>query len=150
MFQTYQRELVGPVPPFPHEIEDRIDQYLVRRAARAHLRKPCDEQTVLDAKVKTPVGGRSTGSGRTAGQARLPRRRPRHMEAPPLSPERRPAPAEDDPDAMGIAVIGELDGGSFTRRKNCCQLSVSDCSMSGPHDRLSGPLATRGAERVKP
>ena len=33
MFQAYRRELVGPVPPFPHEIEDRIDRYLVRRAA---------------------------------------------------------------------------------------------------------------------
>jgi membrane carboxypeptidase/penicillin-binding protein len=33
MFHAYRRELVGPVPPFPHEIEGRIDQYLVRRAA---------------------------------------------------------------------------------------------------------------------
>jgi membrane carboxypeptidase/penicillin-binding protein len=33
MFQASQREIVGPVPPFPREIEDRIDQYLVRRAA---------------------------------------------------------------------------------------------------------------------
>ena len=32
MLQAYQRKLVGPVPPFPREIEDRIDQYLVRQA----------------------------------------------------------------------------------------------------------------------
>ena len=32
MLQAYQRELVGPVPAFPREIENRIDQYLVRRA----------------------------------------------------------------------------------------------------------------------
>jgi penicillin-binding protein 1A len=32
MLHAYQRELVGPVPPFPREIEDRIDQYLVRQA----------------------------------------------------------------------------------------------------------------------
>jgi penicillin-binding protein 1A len=33
MLHAYQRQLVGPVPPFPREIEDRIDQYLVRQAA---------------------------------------------------------------------------------------------------------------------
>jgi len=33
MLYAYQRKLVGPVPPFPREIEDRIDQYLVRQAA---------------------------------------------------------------------------------------------------------------------
>ena len=33
MLHAYQRELVGPVPPFPREIEDRIDQYLARQAA---------------------------------------------------------------------------------------------------------------------
>jgi len=32
MLHAYQRELVGPVPPFPREIEERIDQYLVRQA----------------------------------------------------------------------------------------------------------------------
>ena len=33
MLHAYQRELVGRVPPFPREIEQRIDQYLVRQAA---------------------------------------------------------------------------------------------------------------------
>jgi penicillin-binding protein 1A len=33
MLLAYQQELVGAVPPFPREIEDRIDQYLVRQAA---------------------------------------------------------------------------------------------------------------------
>jgi penicillin-binding protein 1A len=33
MLHAYQRELVGAVPLFPREIEDRIDQYLVRQAA---------------------------------------------------------------------------------------------------------------------
>jgi penicillin-binding protein 1A len=32
MLHAYQRELVGPVPDFPREIEDRIDRYLVRQA----------------------------------------------------------------------------------------------------------------------
>jgi penicillin-binding protein 1A len=30
MLQTYQQELVGSAPSFPRDIEDRIDQYLVR------------------------------------------------------------------------------------------------------------------------
>ena len=33
MLRVYERQLVGPVPQFPHEIEDGIDQYLMRRAA---------------------------------------------------------------------------------------------------------------------
>jgi penicillin-binding protein 1A len=33
MLQAYAQKLVGPVPPFPREIEDRIDQYLVGQAA---------------------------------------------------------------------------------------------------------------------
>ena len=33
MLRVYERQLVGPVPQFPHEIEDGIDQYLVRQAA---------------------------------------------------------------------------------------------------------------------
>jgi hypothetical protein len=32
LLHAYQRELVGAVPLFPREIEDRIDQYLVRQA----------------------------------------------------------------------------------------------------------------------
>lgn len=33
MLHVYERQLAGPVPPFPREIERRIDQYLVRQAA---------------------------------------------------------------------------------------------------------------------
>lgn len=33
MLQVYGRQLVGPVPQFPREIEDRIDDYLARQAA---------------------------------------------------------------------------------------------------------------------
>ncbi len=32
------RELVGPVPPFPREIEDWIDQYLERQTALKAVR----------------------------------------------------------------------------------------------------------------
>jgi len=38
MLHVYQRELVGPVPPFPREIEGRIDQYLERQAALKAVR----------------------------------------------------------------------------------------------------------------
>lgn len=38
MLQVYRRQLVGPVPQFPREIEDRLDEYLARQAAlRSHL-----------------------------------------------------------------------------------------------------------------
>ena len=38
MLRVYGRQLVGPVPQFPREIEDRLDEYLARQAAlRAHL-----------------------------------------------------------------------------------------------------------------
>ena len=33
MLRVYERQLVGPVPQFPREIEHGIDQYLVRQAA---------------------------------------------------------------------------------------------------------------------
>jgi penicillin-binding protein 1A len=33
MLRVYERELAGPVPEFPREIEDRIGQYLARQAA---------------------------------------------------------------------------------------------------------------------
>ena len=33
MLQVYGRQLVGPVPQFPPEIEERIDEYLARQAA---------------------------------------------------------------------------------------------------------------------
>jgi penicillin-binding protein 1A len=41
MLRVYERKLAGPVPQFPREIEDGIDQYLVRQAA-------------LDAERETP------------------------------------------------------------------------------------------------
>jgi penicillin-binding protein 1A len=34
MLRVYERQLVGPVPSFPREIEEGIDRYLVRYAAR--------------------------------------------------------------------------------------------------------------------
>ena len=34
MLRVYERRLVGPVPSFPREIEERIDRYVVRYAAR--------------------------------------------------------------------------------------------------------------------
>ncbi|HUG37389.1 MAG TPA: transglycosylase domain-containing protein [Candidatus Limnocylindrales bacterium] len=34
MLRVYERQLVGPVPKFPREIEDGIDRYLVEHAAR--------------------------------------------------------------------------------------------------------------------
>jgi penicillin-binding protein 1A len=42
MLHVYQRQLVGPVPQFPREIEDRIDEYLARQAALklSHLGPP--------------------------------------------------------------------------------------------------------------
>ena len=33
MLRVYERELVGPVPQFPREIEYGIDEYLLRQAA---------------------------------------------------------------------------------------------------------------------
>jgi penicillin-binding protein 1A len=33
MLHVYERQLVGPVPQFPRELEDRLDEYLARRAA---------------------------------------------------------------------------------------------------------------------
>jgi membrane carboxypeptidase/penicillin-binding protein len=33
MLRVYERQLVGPVPQFPREIERGIDEYLARRAA---------------------------------------------------------------------------------------------------------------------
>jgi membrane carboxypeptidase/penicillin-binding protein len=33
MLHVYERQLVGPVPQFPREIEARIDEYLARQAA---------------------------------------------------------------------------------------------------------------------
>jgi membrane carboxypeptidase/penicillin-binding protein len=34
MLRVYERQLVGPVPTFPREIEAGIDRYLVEHAAR--------------------------------------------------------------------------------------------------------------------
>jgi membrane carboxypeptidase/penicillin-binding protein len=34
MFRVSERQLVGPVPSFPREIEEGIDRYLVQAAAR--------------------------------------------------------------------------------------------------------------------
>ena len=53
MLRAYERSLVGPVPSFPDEIEDRIDQYLVRQAALKAARDT-DRARGLDAGL--PVG----------------------------------------------------------------------------------------------
>jgi hypothetical protein len=51
ILRAYERRLVGPVPPFPPEIETRIDRYLVQqgalKAARdtARPRSPDDDLT---------------------------------------------------------------------------------------------------------
>lgn len=44
MLHVYERQLVGPVPQFPREIEDRIDEYLARQAALklSHLGPPSE------------------------------------------------------------------------------------------------------------
>jgi penicillin-binding protein 1A len=53
MLRAYERSLVGPVPSFPDEIEDRIDQYLVRQAA---LKAARDTDRARDLDVGLPVG----------------------------------------------------------------------------------------------
>ena len=46
MLRVYKHQLVGPVPQFPREIEEGIDRYLVRHAAKATGgRAPCARQT---------------------------------------------------------------------------------------------------------
>jgi penicillin-binding protein 1A len=44
MLHVYERQLVGPVPQFPREIDDRIDEYLARQAALklSHLGPPSE------------------------------------------------------------------------------------------------------------
>ena len=49
MLRVYARQLVGPAPPFPREIEDGIDRYLVRYAAR-----PAERDTPRPAPVEKP------------------------------------------------------------------------------------------------
>ena len=47
MLRVYERQLVGPVPAFPREIEEGINQYLVRSAARQAVRdRPAAGPTV--------------------------------------------------------------------------------------------------------
>jgi membrane carboxypeptidase/penicillin-binding protein len=58
MLRVYERRLVGPVPSFPREIEEGIDRYLVRYAARQAERdtpppQPLDEPPV----DQGPIGG---------------------------------------------------------------------------------------------
>ncbi|MDO8477257.1 MAG: transglycosylase domain-containing protein [Candidatus Rokubacteria bacterium] len=47
MLHVYERQLVGPVPQFPREIEDRIDEYLARQSAlKASYLGPPPEATL--------------------------------------------------------------------------------------------------------
>jgi len=46
MLRVYERQLVGPAPEFPSEIEHRIDQYLVRQATSIQTGAP--DPAVLD------------------------------------------------------------------------------------------------------
>jgi penicillin-binding protein 1A len=61
MLRAYERRLVGPVPPFPREIEDRIDQYLVRQAAlkadRAAARPQSLDEGLTAGPDSTPPAG---------------------------------------------------------------------------------------------
>jgi penicillin-binding protein 1A len=58
MLRVYERQLVGPVPSFPREIEGGIDRYLVRdaalRAERDTPRPPPVDEPRLD---QGPIGG---------------------------------------------------------------------------------------------
>ena len=49
MLRVYERQLVGPAPSFPREIEDGIDRYLVRYA-----RHPAVRDTPRPAPVEKP------------------------------------------------------------------------------------------------
>ena len=48
MLRVYERQLVGPVPSFPREIEEGIDRYLVRYAARQAERDTPATSTTLE------------------------------------------------------------------------------------------------------
>jgi membrane carboxypeptidase/penicillin-binding protein len=53
MLQVYGRQLVGPVPQFPSEIEERIDEYLARQVAPKIT--PL-EDNALQAGIRNPQG----------------------------------------------------------------------------------------------
>ncbi len=80
MLRAYERRLVGPVPTFPREIEDRIDRYLVRQAALRSARDTArpgsfDDSLPAGPRPRTPAacGGRLVGRG-LPRPARGPRR----------------------------------------------------------------------------
>jgi penicillin-binding protein 1A len=52
MLRVYERQLVGPVPQFPREIEHGIDQYLVRQAALAAERVTLADPQRRDTRVQ--------------------------------------------------------------------------------------------------
>jgi len=59
MLRVYERQLVGPVPSFPRELEEGIDRYLVWYAARqAH-----DSTTKNDPGAGAVLGGVPLAAG---------------------------------------------------------------------------------------
>jgi hypothetical protein len=50
---------VGPVPQFPREIEDRLDEYLARRAANKISPGPSPEVTP----IQSSAGGQRVAAG---------------------------------------------------------------------------------------
>jgi membrane peptidoglycan carboxypeptidase len=52
MLRVYERQLVGPVPEFPREIEHRIDQYLARQANG--IRTGAPDPASLDGRRRAP------------------------------------------------------------------------------------------------
>ena len=59
MLHVYERQLVGPVPQFPREIEDRLDEYLARRAANKISPGPPPEVTP----TQSSAGGQRVAAG---------------------------------------------------------------------------------------
>ena len=75
MLRVYRDGLVGPVPEFPPAIEERIDQYLARRAAReAGGEKP--SRPAVDSGVSSPPPAATPS---TVSDALLHRSRPRSL-----------------------------------------------------------------------
>ena len=54
MLRVYRDGLVGPVPEFPPAIEERIDQYLARRAARETGRQEPARPARDDGRIAPP------------------------------------------------------------------------------------------------
>jgi penicillin-binding protein 1A len=68
MLHVYERQLVGPVPQFPSEIEDRIDEYLARQAALkiSHFGSP-PEMTLIQSSAGRQRVAASSSPNRIPG-----------------------------------------------------------------------------------